>query len=102
MDWGDVVVHVMTTEQREYYALEGGKGLAVHIVVSPARRHGLVPCAAGAQCAVGWPARFPGDCPAEPRLPSSAADFYGAAEEVALPFDQSEDAAAVDSWTKKL
>lgn len=23
MDWGDVVVHVMTTEQREYYALEG-------------------------------------------------------------------------------
>ncbi len=25
MDWGDVVVHVMTTEQREYYALEGGR-----------------------------------------------------------------------------
>ncbi|KAI7835951.1 hypothetical protein COHA_010150 [Chlorella ohadii] len=51
MDWGDVVVHVMTTEQREYYALE---------------------------------------------------DFYGAAEEVSLPFDQSDEAAAVDSWSKKL
>ncbi len=32
----------------------------------------------------------------------ACADFYGAAEEVSLPFDQSDEAAAVDSWSKKL
>lgn len=49
LDYGDVVVHILTAEQREYYDLE---------------------------------------------------TFYGAAEEVPLPFDGA--AADVDTWTKKL
>lgn len=49
LDYGDVVVHILTAEQREYYDLE---------------------------------------------------TFYGAAEEVSLPFDGA--AADVDTWTKKL
>ncbi|KAL4444966.1 hypothetical protein ABPG77_004016 [Micractinium sp. CCAP 211/92] len=49
LDYGDVVVHILTAEQRDYYDLES---------------------------------------------------FYGAAEEVPLPFDEA--AADVDTWTKKL
>lgn len=50
LDYGDVVIHILTADQREYYDLEG---------------------------------------------------FYGAAEDVALPFSQ-EAVADVDTWSKKL
>ncbi|KAL4448004.1 hypothetical protein ABPG75_005223 [Micractinium tetrahymenae] len=49
LDYGDVVVHILTADQRDYYDLES---------------------------------------------------FYGAAEEVPLPFEEA--AADVDTWTKKL
>ncbi|EFN57620.1 hypothetical protein CHLNCDRAFT_50851 [Chlorella variabilis] len=51
LDYGDVVVHVMTAEQREFYDLE---------------------------------------------------TFYGAAEEVELPFDTSEAMSDAASWSKKM
>ena len=53
LDWGDVVVHLFTAHERNYYDLEG---------------------------------------------------FYGAAEEVPLPFEQGEAASgsATDTWTKRL
>jgi ribosomal silencing factor RsfS len=52
LDYGDVVVHILTADQRAYYDLEG---------------------------------------------------FYGAAEEVSLPFDQSDASTSdLDSWAKKL
>ncbi len=51
LDYGDVIIHVMTSEQREYYNLE---------------------------------------------------TFYGAAEEVELPFEAREAVSDAASWTKKL
>lgn len=97
MDWGDVVVHVMTAEQREYYALEGGVGLAVRVagVVGVA----VVDVLLLSEGSMRFRAAVLHMLPCH--LQSCAADFYGAAEEVTLPFDQSE-VAAVDSWTKKL
>lgn len=98
MDWGDVVVHVMTTEQREYYALEGVQAGSAERSASWVL-HGWPTCSWA--CGLLQWRQLPAHQRSLP-APPAVADFYGAAEEVTLPFDQSEDGAAVDSWTKKL
>lgn len=37
-----------------------------------------------------------------PKPPHQPQDFYGAAEEVALPFDQEEGVSDLSTWSKKM
>lgn len=99
----------MTADQREYYALE----VRFSLFISVRWLAGVLPAwevkrgARGAverlqACASHSHSQACSFVPSTPPAPPSPSqDFYGAADEVPLPFDQSE-AAGPDNWTKKM